>query len=306
MKPKVKSSINDYELLDCGEGQKLEQFGRFRLVRPCAQALWQKVNPKLWTGLDAQFIRTGDGGERGIWKVFNAELSENLVDSPKHGYTSKVLKPWVIEGGGLKWQIEPNDFGNMGVFTEHWQYAYRLPALFGKVAGKELEKEIKVLNLFSYTGSNIMFSIRAGLKVTAVDSSKNAMTAYNKNMELNGLSREGQRLILEDASKFMQKEERRGVKYDAVVMDAPSYGRGTKKEVFTIEDDLLRLIFSAQKLLTKEGKLVMTVHSPRFTPKMLEILLGQTFKNKKVEVEEIINPCRSGVGLPSGILCIVE
>jgi 23S rRNA (cytosine1962-C5)-methyltransferase len=267
-----------YQLLDCGNQKKVELFGKYKLVRPCPQALWRPFDDGAWGSVDAEFERTGS--EKGTWKFLsNRELPKN----------------WVIESeNGLSWQIEPNEFGNLGIFTEHWLYAEDLVEFFGTNA--------TVLDLFSYTGSNSLAMIRAGLKVSVVDSSKNAMNTFTTNLDLNRLPRKGLKLVLEDAYKFCAREVRREKTYDGLVIDAPSYGRGTKGEVFNIEDDITKLLKIAQKLMHEKSKLVLTLHSPRFTPVILEVLISQIFAGKKVEVKEIVNKCRSGARLPSGFL----
>lgn len=265
-----------YQLLDCGDKEKVEMFGPFKLVRPCPQALWQKTDPKAWENIDSVFIRTTE--EKGYWDK-----------------SGPVPESWQIESAnGLTWNIEPNQFGNVGVFTEHWLYADALSTWF-KPKGK-------VLNLFTYSGSNCVLLAKNGFQVTAVDSSKQAMTTYNANLENNRVSTEGQRFILEDAFKFIAREVRRESQYDAIMIDAPSYGRGTKGEIFKIEDHLVDVLHNCKKLLTPDGKLVLTLHSPRFTPMILNILCGQIFEDKTVETQEIVPICASGIGLPSGFL----
>jgi 23S rRNA (cytosine1962-C5)-methyltransferase len=270
--------MQNYRLLDCGDQKKVEVFGDYTLIRPCPQALWKPFSPSLWQKPDAEFER--GSSEKGDWKQISKD---------------KLPESWETDSAsGLTWKITPNEFGNVGVFTEHWTYVDELV--------KEFEKGSKVLDLFSYSGSNAMSLIKAGFKVTAVDSSKNAMDTYTANMEANNLPREGQRLILEDVYKFLAREIRREAKYDAILMDAPSYGRGTKGEVFKIEDDLVKLLESSRDLLTENGKLIVTLHSPRFTPAILEILCTQIFADKTVNVAEIIQECESGARLPSGFL----
>jgi len=274
------SDSNLYQLLDCGDKQKLEKFGKYIVLRPCPQALWKKRQPDLWQKIDLEFIRTSN--EKGVWKKHNP----------------KVPDTWsVISKGNLKWQISPNQFGNVGIFTEHWLYSFKLPEFFD--SGK------RVLNLFSYTGSNCLDLVKAGYKVTVVDSSKNAMTTYAENLNQNKLSREGQRLILEDALKFVAREIRREKSYDAIMIDAPSFGRGTKGEVFNIEDNLLILLKYARDLMHSDTKLVFTLHSPRFTIGILQNLFVDIFDNTKIEIKELLNPCLSGVTLPSGFLVMV-
>lgn len=272
--------VDDYVLLDCGDKKKIEKFGKYILVRPCPQALWDIQNNSYWQDFDLEFIRINN--EKGEW-------------NKNHKSNKSIPKKWIIKGFlDLKWQIEPNWFGNVGVFTEHWQYLPEIINLF--------DKNEQVLSLFSYTGSTSLPLVASGYKLTVVDSSKNAMTDYTSNLEINNLSREGQRLILEDVNKFILRENRRNNLYHSILVDAPSFGRGTKGEIFNIEDNLLDLLKNCKKILHPEGKLVFTSHSPRFTPKILEILVSFLFKDKKVEVREIINNCKSQIPLPSGFL----
>jgi len=283
----------EYQLLDCGDGFKLEQFGQYRLKRPAPQAVWKAFNPALWTNIDAEFVRTE--GEKGEWK--------KVVGGQALPKSWEVLSPH-----GLLWHVEPNDFGNLGVFTEHWVYAPSLVKFFTGDDSSDVDfnKHFCVLNIFTYSGSNCVNLAKNGLLVTAVDSSKTAMSNYTTNLELNKVDREGQRLILEDALKFMKREARREKKYDAIMIDAPSYGRGTKGEIFSIEEHLRDLIDTAKEIFKPDGKMVITLHSPRFTPVILQTLLQQMFPKKKVSVSEIINPCQSGVGLPSGFLAMID
>jgi 23S rRNA (cytosine1962-C5)-methyltransferase len=311
-----------YVLLDCGNGRKLEKFGQYLIIRPCPQAMWQPFKPELWNTFDLEFIRTTE--EKGIWQP-NPSGPNNLYKLPPN---------WQINSpNGLVWQVEPNDFGNVGVFFEHWEYAPSLVEFFGKKVAKVIEESpelgveswdenefnsekttnssgqsptIKILNLFTYSGSNCVSLVKAGLGITAVDSSKTAMDLYNKNLDNNKLKRDGQRMILEDVDKFVEREIRRNAEYDGVMIDAPSYGRGRKGELFKIEENLVRLLKSCQKLLKPSGKLVLTLHSPRFTPKILEILVAQIFADKQVECSEILQKCQSGAPLPSGFLVKVS
>jgi 23S rRNA (cytosine1962-C5)-methyltransferase len=280
--------MKDYRLLDCGNQQKVEIIGGYKMIRPCPQAIWQPFAPALWENPDTIFERSV--GEKGIWK---AQKNPDGMKRNKLGAGTPDI--WEVKSDtGTKWKIEPNEYGNIGVFTEHWQYGPDLANFF--------DPKGKVLNLFSYTGSSCVDLVKAGFKITVVDSSSAALDTYTHNLGLNHLSRDGQRIILEDCYKFIAREVRREAKYEAIMCDAPSFGRGTKGEVFNIEDDLLKILNSCKALLTKNGKMVLTLHSPRFTPKILEITCSQIFGDKKVEVVEILNPCESGVKLPSGFL----
>jgi 23S rRNA (cytosine1962-C5)-methyltransferase len=263
-----------YSLLDCGNQKKLEKIGKFIIIRPAPQAIWQPFNPQLWQTADAEFNR--NKGEQGEW-------------------TGKDLpETWQIEQNGTKWNINPNHFGNIGVFTEHWTYTEDLLSLF--------KPKDQILNLFCYSGSSVMEVLKKGYRATAVDASKNAITMYNENMSLNGVNKEGQRLILEDAIKFCEREIRRGNQYDSIICDMPSYGKGTKGEVFDIDEKLVETLKICETLLSGKGKMILTLHSPRYTPASLQILCQQIFDGKKVELKEILNPCESGVSLPSGFL----
>ena len=280
--------MSQYSLIDCGDQKKLEQVGDYLIIRPCPQAMWPKTLEKEWQQADSEFYR-GEG-EKGIWK----NLKPN-PDVKRNKAGAGIPETWIVESpDGLKWQVEPNEFGNIGIFTEHWMYSIGLPSFF--------RKDDKILNLFSYTGSNAMALINAGFQVTAVDSSHSAMDSYTMNLGLNSLSRTGQRLILEDAQKFLNKEERREAKYGGIMIDAPSYGRGTKGEVFKIEENLVKLLEHAKAMLAPRGKIILTLHSPRFTPTILRVMIQKLFPDKTVESEEIIQTCKSGIPLPSGFL----
>lgn len=273
--------MEKYKLLDCGGGKKLEQVGEYIIIRPAPQAIWECVNRNVWENVDAEFVRTT--GEYGVWNSIGKKLPKSW---------------WVENQQGTKFNIEPNDFGNIGVFAEHWSYT--------KLLIKEFDMAEPILNLFTYSGSSCVGLAKLGYKIVAVDSSKSSMNLYTQNLEKNGVDRSGHKLILEDCYKFMQREIRRGRKYSSIMMDAPSFGRGTKGEVFSIEDDFYKIVLAAKELLSNKGKMIITNHSPRFTPKMLEIFIGQIFNNKKVSVSEILQKCDSGLELPSGFLVFIS
>lgn len=204
----------DYELIDSGEGEKLERFGSVTLRRPDPQALWLKSNPSLWDKADASFINS--------WK-------------------GEVPKGWEISLGGIKMYIRPNSFKHVGVFPEQANNWAWIPE---NLQGK------KVLNLFGYTGgASVICSLR-GAEVTHVDSSKTSVTLARENAELNEIS--NIRWIVEDAFEFVQKELRRGNTYDAIIMDPPSFGHGTKGEVWKLEKQFTDLVSDAKKLLSQE------------------------------------------------------
>jgi 23S rRNA (cytosine1962-C5)-methyltransferase len=287
-----------YRLLDCGNQKKVEILGMddngkpIKVIRPCPQAMWDVEDPKLWLNPDSEFVI--GGGEKGQWK--------NLKPDPelkrKH-QGQGIPDSWEMESpDGIKWVIEANEHGNIGVFTEHWTYVADIQ--------KKFQKNARVLNLFTYSGSNAVWLAKQGYRITAVDSSKAAMDRYTANLDNNEISRNGHKLVLEDVYKFIAREERRESQYDVIMIDAPSYGRGTKGEVFNIEDDFTKLLKTSSKLLSKNGLMVITLHSPRFTPAVLKIITQKLFPKKTVETSEIINMCESGIGLPSGFLVVVS
>jgi 23S rRNA (cytosine1962-C5)-methyltransferase len=303
--------MSKYRLLDCGNQKKLEILGNFKVVRPCPQAVWDITKPELWEGISCEFFN--QAGEKGIWQnldpkakyivTSNKEEESKLIQSSKTNskISSKpsLPKDWTMESdNGTIWKIEPNEYGNIGVFTEHW--------LYGPDLNKVLKPKSKILNLFTYSGSNCVSLAKDGYQITAVDSSKAAMDRYVENLTLNNVDRDGQRLILEDAYKFVAREHRRNVLYDCVMIDAPSYGRGTKGEVFKIEESLVKLVKTCKAVLDPKGYMLVTLHSPRFTCAILDILMTQLMPDYSVKTTEILQQCESGVPLPSGFLVMVS
>lgn len=267
-------SFNSYKLLDAGNYKKLEQFAEFKIVRPCPQAFWEIKNPKIWKNIDADYQKSEKK-----WKIYQKELPES----------------WQIQSpDGLIWQIQANESGNLGVFTEHWQYNQKLLDFF--------EKTHIILNLFSYTGSNSLPLTKSGYQMTVVDSSRSAMTGFVKNLELNQIERQGKRLILEDVRKFMQKEIRRKKKYNSILLDPPSFGKGTKNEVFNLEKDFSDLLDLTNQLLSPEGKIVLSIHSTGFNLKDLKKILEEVFPNKDIKIQKIQQTADSGAILSSGLL----
>lgn len=272
-----------YRLLDCGDGLKLEDFGGWKIVRPAPQAIWHKYKPEWWQEIDAEFVRTE--GERGVWQA-RSKRAKTATGLPEE---------WEVSNAdGVIFSIIPNAFGNVGVFTEHWSYVSEL--------AQEFDKQHPVLNLFTYSGSNCVGLAKQGFKLVAVDSSKSSMNFYTQNLAQNGIERSGHKLVLEDCLKFVLREGRRGNKYKSIMMDPPSYGRGTKGEVFAIEESLSKLVKACLDVLDTDGKLILTSHSPRFTPENLRIFIQSLMPHYTVTVREILNPCESGVSLPSGMI----
>ncbi|MEK7213849.1 MAG: class I SAM-dependent methyltransferase [Patescibacteria group bacterium] len=220
----------DYELLDSGEGEKLERFGSIVLSRPDPQALWHKnLDLDEWKKVDADFSREGNDGK---WKM-------------KKGIPDK----WSIEISNLKFIIKPTAFKHVGIFPEqvvNWEWMKEIIRNEKKIdAGKDIE----VLNLFGYTGGATLSCAEAEAKVVHVDGSKSAINWARENAELSGLSLRPIRWIFEDARVFVGREIKRGNKYDAIIMDPPAFGHGPKKEIWKIEEHFLPLVEDCFKLL---------------------------------------------------------
>lgn len=220
----------DYELIDSGDGEKLERFGTVTLSRPDPQALWPKRLTEEWKNSDGHFTREE---RRGEW-----ELKKGLPQR------------WQIEHGDLKFWIKPTAFKHTGIFPEqspNWDWTR---AIITEAKTKEPAREIEVLNLFGYTGGATLACAQAGAKAVHVDGSKSAITWAKDNAEISGLAEKPIRWILDDAQVFVEREIKRGRKYDGIIMDPPAFGHGPKKELWKIEEHFLSLIENCKKILT--------------------------------------------------------
>ena len=255
-----------YELLDSGNGLKLERFGGYTLIRPCPQALWQPLNPEIWKGVDALFTR-----EKG-WQFYR-----------------KVLDSWVVDLGGVKLKVSPTDFGHLGVFPEHVQL---WPDL--QLRGK------RILNLFAYSGAATLAAAKKGAEVCHVDAVKGMVQWARENAQLNCLSDTPIRWIIDDVSKFLKREAKRQSFYDGIILDPPTFGRGSKGEVFKIERDLVALLNLCKDLLSETPLFViLSCHTPGLTPLVLKQLLQQQMQGE-VETGEMVLTPQEGHSIPSG------
>ena len=241
----------DYELIDSGEGQKLERFGSVVLSRPDPQALWKKnLSEKDWKKSDANFTRTELTGE---WNIKNRKQGKTEIDSNIANTIAEAdtelssadgsLKKWPIEFAGLKFWIKPTAFKHTGLFPEqgvNWDW------MRGLIKN---DKTIDVLNLFGYTGGASLACAQVGAKVVHVDGSKSAIAWARENAELSKLADKPIRWILEDARIFVGRELKRGNKYDAIIMDPPAFGHGANKEIWKIEEHFISLVEDCIKLL---------------------------------------------------------
>ncbi|AZO27876.1 class I SAM-dependent rRNA methyltransferase [Mesorhizobium sp. M1B.F.Ca.ET.045.04.1.1] len=256
----------DYALLDSGAGEKLEQYGPYRIVRPEGQAIWQRALPaKEWERADAIF--TGDTDEEGIgrWRFPKTPLGET----------------WPMKHDGIDYLGRFTSFRHVGVFPEqasHWDH------MAGLIAAAR--RPVKVLNLFGYTGLASLVAARAGAEVTHVDASKKAIGWARENQEMAGLSDKPIRWIVEDAVKFAEREERRGSRYDIVLFDPPAYGRGPKGEVWQLFEDLPALTDLCRSILTpKPLAVVLTAYSIRASFFAIHALMRDTFAGMGGTVE---------------------
>ncbi len=282
----ITKSSQDYELLDSGDGEKLERFGQYVLRRPDPQALWRKsLEEKDWKGANASFLREGDNGK---WRS-------------KDG----VPKEWFIEMGNLKFLIKPTAFKHTGLFPENepnWTWVREKI----KTAGRP----IKVLNLFGYTGGATLAAASVEAEVVHVDGSKSAIVWAKQNAEASNLLDKKIRWIEDDARKFVQREIKRGNKYDAIIMDPPAFGHGANKELWKIEEDFTSLLESCEQILSAKPLFILVNgYSAGYSAIAYEnSLLDITKKHGGViEIGELtIEESKSGRLLPAGIFARVN
>jgi 23S rRNA (cytosine1962-C5)-methyltransferase len=279
----------DYELLDSGNGVKLERYGSFVLSRPDPQALWSPLLKKEWQEADAIFIRKGKHVE---WKK-------------KKTFPSS----WPINFGGLTFEIRPSSFKHTGLFPEHrgsWEWMAQVITDYQlQITNEGKEHKSKVLNLFGYTGGASLACAKAGAEVTHVDGSKMAISWARKNQELSGLNEKPIRWILDDAVLFLKREVKRGNRYDAILMDPPAFGHGAKGEVWKIEEnfqELMELCF--QVLSDKPLFFLINGYASGYSPIAYQNNLlpltekfGGSIKTGELAIEE----SKSGRLLPCGI-----
>ena len=254
----------DYALLDSGDGLKLERFGKCVFARPESQAMWKRALTSEWKNADAVFISTGEesGGhwdfKRKVeerWEMrYELDFSLTPVPSPLRsasGDTSPTGR------GGIHFWAMTTPGRHLGVFPEvaaHWDW---FANLLNREARQE-HKEVNVLNLFGYTGLATLAAVSAGAKVTHVDASKKSVSWARENQELSGLSDAPIRWIVDDALKFVQREARRGVKYDGIILDPPKFGRGPKGEVWEVYKSLPPLLEACRACLSDNPLFVVT------------------------------------------------
>ena len=275
------SDWNDYQILDMANGEKLEKWNNITLVRPDPQIIWkQKTYPEKWKKADAKYSRSNTGG--GAWN-----------------YNKKLPSAWQVKYKDLVSNIKPMGFKHTGLFPEqavNWDW------MINKI--KSTNKEIKVLNLFAYTGGATVACLSAGASVCHVDSSKGMVSWAKENVTSSGLQDRKVRYIVDDVVKFVNREIRRGNKYDAIIMDPPSYGRGTNGEVWKFEDNIYDLVELCSKVLTdKPLFFLINSYTTGISSMVLENILKLNIHAKgKFSNGEIGIPMQnSNLVLPCGI-----
>ena len=272
----------EYELIETGDGEKLERWGNVILRRPDPQIIWPLKDKKMWDKADAHYHRSQSGG--GQWE-----------------FKKKVPKRWTVSFNELKFYIEPTGFKHTGLFPEqavNWKWMIN--------SIQKANRPIKVLNLFAYTGGATVATAYAGAEVCHVDAAKGMVSWAKENLELSGLADRPVRFITDDCMKFVQREIRRGKKYDGIIMDPPSYGRGPGGEIWKIEDSLYGFVEQCMGLLSdKPLFFLINSYTTGFSPTVLSNILKQTigkrFKGTHSSGEVGIPVSNSGLVLPCGI-----
>lgn len=275
----------DFEVIDTGEGDKLERWGNYILRRPDPQIIWPIQNAdEKWHKADAHYHRSSSGG--GQWQINNKQLPER----------------WTISYGDLRFHIKPTNFKHTGLFPEqaaNWSW------MMDKI--KNANRPIRVLNLFAYSGGATVACAAAGAEVCHVDASKGMVQWAKENAQLSGLEEAPIRYITDDVFKFVQREQRRGRQYDAIIMDPPSYGRGPKGETWKLEENLFPFLQECTTILSDNPLfLLINSYTTGLSPTVLEHLLSISMQKKyggDINCGEIGLPItRSERALPCGIL----
>ena len=279
----VAKDWQDYEILDMANGEKLERWKNVILVRPDPQIIWtQKSFPEKWKNVNAKYHRSSTGG--GNWK-----------------YNKKMPDAWQVKYKNLTFNIKPMGFKHTGLFPEqavNWDW------MIEKI--QKANREIKVLNLFAYTGGATVACSYAGAQVCHVDSSKGMVTWAKENIQASGLQDRPVRYIVDDVIKFVNREIRRGNKYDAIIMDPPSYGRGANGEVWKFEENLPELVNLCAQVLSDKPLFFLinsytTGISSTVLQNILELTISKKYKGKVSNGEIGLPMTNSKMVLPCGI-----
>ncbi len=280
------SDWKDYELLDCSSGERLERWGNVTLIRPDPQVIWKtpKKHPA-WRRADAVYHRSSSGG--GNWEIKN-----------------KIPSFWSIGYGDLNFNVKTMGFKHTGIFPEqavNWDYTAKLI--------KNAGRPVKVLNLFAYTGGATVACLKAGAEVVHVDASKGMVQWAKENAVASGVADRKVRWIVDDCVKFVQREIRRGNKYDIIIMDPPSYGRGPGGEIWKLENEVYSFVELCSQVLSDNPIMVLiNSYTTGLSPAVMQYILGALIKPKfggVAESDEIGLPVtQTGMILPCGASAI--
>ena len=272
-------NFKDYELIDANRGKRLERWGDVYLVRPDPQAIWNTPRKNaLWNRYDARYIRSESGG--GSWD--KGDLPES----------------WSIRYGELRFNIKPMNFKHTGLFPEqavNWDWVIEKISKAGR--------HVNVLNLFAYTGGATVACLSAGANVCHVDAAKNMVERAKENVALSNIGFERSRFIVDDCKKFVTREIKRGKKYDAIILDPPSYGRGANGEIWKIENDLYDFVELCTGVLSDNPLFVLiNSYTTGLQPAVLNNILKMTMRNYKGNIDsyEVCLPTDEGIVLPCG------
>ncbi len=275
----------DYEIIDAGKGEKLERWGKFILRRPDPLAVWNIPEEEMsaeWKQAHARYLRSKSGG--GHWETF-----------------AKLPDMWKIQYRSLTFGLKPMGFKHTGLFPEqaaNWDW-------FSEIIRKSGRKDIKVLNLFAYTGGATVAASAAGAAVCHVDAAKGMVNWAKENAALSGLAERPIRYIVDDVKKFVSRELRRGNRYDGIIMDPPSYGRGPSGEVWRIEEELFPLVEACAALLS-DNPLFFLINSytTGLSGSILQNVVNLTVTKRfggELQVDEVGLPITNGgLVLPCG------
>ena len=276
----IANGWTDYEVIDTGGGEKLERWGRVILRRPDPQTIWPAQNERLWSKCDAHYHRSTKGG--GEWE-----------------FMKKLPERWEISYKSLKFYVRPTGFKHTGLFPEqavNWDW------MGGLI--RAAKRPVRVLNLFGYTGGATLACAAAGAHVTHVDAAKGMVQWAGENRALTGIDETKVRWIVDDALKFVLREQRRGNSYEGILMDPPSYGRGPGGEVWKLENELFGLVNECAKLLSdKPLFMLINSYTTGLQPAVLSNMLAMTAargRGGRVSADGIVLPVTEGGVLPCG------
>ena len=282
---KVIKDFDDYEILDMASGQKLERWNGVLLSRPDPQIIWPvKSRKNLWDSVDAKYTRSKTGG--GEWHIYNKDMDDS----------------WTVSWKDLTFNLKLMGFKHTGLFPEQ---SYNWNIIRTKIANST-KKSVKVLNLFAYTGGASVAALSAGAEVVHVDSSRGMVDWAKENVRSSGLGDKPIRFLVDDVVKFVEREIRRGNKYDIIIMDPPSFGRGSNKEIWNIESDLYNLVELCTQILSDDPIMFLinsytTGLSMNVLKDVLQLTVNQKYKGF-IDVDEVGIPMKdSELVLPCGI-----